>query len=174
MVQYKELVAEAIARLADRTGSSQMAIEKYIMMNYPEIAYNRAHLRMSLKRGVESGRIQRHHIHTNSYKLPAGEAPKLLKKLDAAAEAKKPAKKSRKAPAKKTTGKKATPKKATGKKSTAKKTTGKKATPKKSTAKKTTGKKSTAKKTTGKKSTAKKTTGRKSTAKKTTGRRSRK
>ena len=38
---YKSLITAAIVGLAERTGSSQPAIEKFIMANYPELSYKR-------------------------------------------------------------------------------------------------------------------------------------
>eukprot|EP00294_Goniomonas_avonlea_P009604 CAMPEP_0114557916 /NCGR_PEP_ID=MMETSP0114-20121206/10091_1 /TAXON_ID=31324 /ORGANISM="Goniomonas sp, Strain m" /LENGTH=207 /DNA_ID=CAMNT_0001743247 /DNA_START=8 /DNA_END=631 /DNA_ORIENTATION=- len=52
---YSDLAVEAIAAIADRTGSGQNAIEKYILKKYPKMDYRRNHLRAALKRGAESG-----------------------------------------------------------------------------------------------------------------------
>merc|ERR1719310_44509 len=108
---YLEKIVEAITDLKDRTGSSPIAIEKWIQANYKRDNYNRRYLRNALKSGVEKGTIAIHHNHKGSYKL--GKAPAKPKKKKA------PAKK--KAPKKKTTKKKTTKKKKPAKKKTTKK-----------------------------------------------------
>ena len=116
------MVGAAIVGLKDRTGSSQMAMEKFILANYPKVTYKRTYLRAAIKRGVTSGFIAVHHNHKNSYKMgkPVKKAP-AKKKSAAAAKKKAAAKKSaakKKAAAKKKTTKKrkAAPKKKTTKK----------------------------------------------------------
>ena len=60
------LIMQAITDMADRTGSSQMAIERYILNNYPGIDYKRGLLRMTVRRGLESGWLKRAPHHANS------------------------------------------------------------------------------------------------------------
>ena len=141
---YKSLITAAIVALAERTGSSQVAIEKFIMANYPELSYKRFVLRTTLKRNVESGYLTQVKA---SYKLSAATKDAL----------KKAAKKAEKA-AKAATTKKAAPKKAAPKKkaTSAKKPAAKKSAPKKKPAAKKTAskKKPAAKKTAPKKKPA--------------------
>merc|ERR1712048_275012 len=103
-------ITEAIIALADPTGCSQPALEKYITTNYKRLAFKRHYLRSAIKRALAKGTLLVHHNHKNSYKLPAKSKKKAAPK--------------KKAPAKK----KATKKKATKKKKVTKK---KKATKKK-------------------------------------------
>lgn len=50
-----EYCAEAIGALRERTGSSYMAIEKYITANHAELDFKRHHFRNALKRGAAKG-----------------------------------------------------------------------------------------------------------------------
>ena len=75
------MVNEAIGALAERTGSSQQAIEKYIMANYPGVNYNRAFLRASLKAGTKNGSLTQVKM---SWKISAA-AKAAAKKAKAAA-----------------------------------------------------------------------------------------
>jgi hypothetical protein len=59
---------EAIANLADRTGSSVAAIEKYILAKNAEAKHH--FIKSSIKHALASGEILVHHHHKNSYKLP--------------------------------------------------------------------------------------------------------
>jgi histone H1/5 len=145
---------EAITELKDRTGSSMIAIKKFMQDKLPkDKKWQNATFLKSLKDGVAAGDFVQV---KNSYKLSADFKKKALK---AAKDAKKEDKPNKKTPA---TKKKTTTKKST----TAKKSKAKKAT---STKKKTVTKKKpaskTAKKTTAKKP-AKKTTAKKPAAKK--------
>eukprot|EP00567_Pseudictyota_dubia_P013688 CAMPEP_0197453374 /NCGR_PEP_ID=MMETSP1175-20131217/34749_1 /TAXON_ID=1003142 /ORGANISM="Triceratium dubium, Strain CCMP147" /LENGTH=90 /DNA_ID=CAMNT_0042986647 /DNA_START=51 /DNA_END=319 /DNA_ORIENTATION=+ len=79
-IPYKTLIVEAITNLADRTGSSFPAIEKYILANHPAFNYVRTRARAALKKALESGDIARHHQHANSYKLVKKPAPPKKKK----------------------------------------------------------------------------------------------
>merc|ERR1719310_2292487 len=106
---YLEKIVEAITDLKDRTGSSPIAIEKWIQANYKRDNYNRRYLRNALKSGVEKGTIAIHHNHKGSYKL-GKPAPKPKKKKPPAKK-KAPAKKKKKTTKKKTTKKKTTKKK---------------------------------------------------------------
>lgn len=62
---YLELVHEAIVNLKDRTGSSQIAIVKYLVATYPNLQANTPHNRFkqhvmtALKSGVKSNRFQK-------------------------------------------------------------------------------------------------------------------
>ena len=102
---YKSLITAAIVGLAERTGSSQPAIEKFIMANYPELSYKRFMLRTTLKRNVEGGYLTQVKA---SYKLSAAtkdalkKAAKKTEKAAKAATTKKPATK-KVAPKKKAT-----------------------------------------------------------------------
>ena len=146
---YKSLITAAIVGLAERTGSSQPAIEKFIMANYPELSYKRFMLRTTLKRNVKSGYLTQVKA---SYKLSAAtkdalkKAAKKTEKAAKAATTKKPATK-KVAPKKKATSAKkpAAKKTAARKKPAAKKTAPKKKPAAKKTAPK---KKAAAKKST--------------------------
>ncbi|XP_033097449.1 histone H1.1, embryonic-like [Anneissia japonica] len=55
---YIEMITAAIGALKERNGSSRQAIAKYIQANYKVDAGNmNTHLKMALKRGVESGKL---------------------------------------------------------------------------------------------------------------------
>ncbi len=68
------MIIEAIKSLADRTGSSVPAIEKFIASKHGEV--KKHVIKAALKAGLSSGNIAVHHIHKNSYKLgkPAAKA----------------------------------------------------------------------------------------------------
>ena len=158
-MSYKEGIVEAITELKDRTGSSMIAIKKYMQDKLPkDKKWQNAIFLKTLKAGVEKGDFIKN---KNSYKLSADFKKKATKAAKDAAKPKKAAPKKKAATKKKTTAKKTATKKTTTKKTTtaAKKTT---------TAKKTTAKKPAAKKdTTDKKPAAKKaTTAKKPAAKK--------
>ena len=159
---YIDMVVTAITAMKERGGSSRQAIEKYIKANNKITGDPSSHLKVALKRGVQTGKL----IHTKgtgaSGSFKVGKAP--------AAPKKKPAKR---VVAKKSKKKAGTPKKRTTKKTTAKKATKKKKTPakkgkspakKKTAAKKSTAKTAAKKKT---KSPKKRVTPKKKTAKKT-------
>ncbi|XP_033116241.1 histone H1.1, embryonic-like [Anneissia japonica] len=159
---YIEMITAAIGALKERNGSSRQAIAKYIQANYKVDAGNmNTHLKMALKRGVDSGKLAQTKGTgaSGSFKLnqaaakadAAAKAKKEKAKKKAAADkekkaakkatkkAKKPAAKKAKKPAKKTSK---SPKKA--KKSEKKAAKPKKAkSPKKAKAKKPKAKKST-------------------------------
>ena len=67
---YFTLAVEAIKTLADPTGTSQPAIEKYIAATYQDFNFKRHLLRSAIKRALAKGDILVHHNHKNSYKLP--------------------------------------------------------------------------------------------------------
>jgi len=62
---YIQLVHEAIATLKDRTGSSQVAIQKYLGSTYPNLLSTaqpnrfKQHVLQALKSGVKAGRFQK-------------------------------------------------------------------------------------------------------------------
>ncbi|XP_033115086.1 histone H1.1, embryonic-like [Anneissia japonica] len=123
---YSEMIAAAISALKERNGSSRQAIAKYIQANYSVDTNMNVHLKMALKRGVESGKLAQPKGTgaSGSFKLNQAAA-----KADAAAKAKKEkAKKKAAADKEKKAAKKATKK---AKKPAAKKST-KKATKTKS------------------------------------------
>ena len=96
------MIVEAVAALKDRTGSSAIAIEKYIIGHNKKLDFKRFRLRSAIKRGLVTGDLLVHHNHKNSYKLPIKKAAPKKKK----AAKKKPAKKKKKATKKKAKGKK--------------------------------------------------------------------
>ncbi len=145
---YAVMISAAVASLKDRKGSSKQAIAKYICANYKVGTTYNVHLKMALKRGVESGAL----VQTKgtgasgSFKIAKveKEAKKPAAKKPAAKKAapKAAAKKSPKKAAKKPVVKKAATKKAPAK-------VAKKASPKKvvkKTVKKPAAKKTKAKK----------------------------
>ena len=143
---YAEMIAKAITGLADKKGSSKVAIKKYILANF-KIEDNKAtntQLNLALKRGVAGGKLVTAKGHAGSFKAAKVEKPKkaAVKKSPKKVAAKKPAaKKTPKKAAKKPAAKKSPAKKAAAKKPAAKKSPAKKA------AKKPAAKKPAAKKT---------------------------
>ena len=141
-MSYRAGIIAAIQGLADRTGSSSIAIKKHMEANLPkDKKWQNATFLSSLKTGVEKGEFLKN---KNSYKLSAD----LKKKLKGSSAAPKPATKA-KAAAKKKTVKKAAPSKKKTVKKTVKKTAAKKTVKKTTTKKKpasTKGKKKTTKK----------------------------
>ena len=162
---YSEMIKAAILALKERNGSSRQAIEKYIKANY-KVGEVGSHLKMALKRGAASGKLQ----HTKgvgasgSFKLPKEEKKEKKPKKKPVTK-KKPAAKPKKPAAKKAAKKtkKPAPKKPAAKKPAAKKPAAKKPA-KKPAAKKPAAKKA-AKKPAAKKP-AKKPAAKKSAAKK--------
>lgn len=68
---FNEMIVEAIRALKDRTGSSQIAIQKYILSEWTEIVDNptfRSRMGQTLKKGIKSGQFQRIKA---SYKISA-------------------------------------------------------------------------------------------------------
>ena len=144
---YKQMVAESVAALANKKGSSRQAIAKHIEANNKDLKNMNVHLKSALKSMVEKGDL----IRTKgvgaagSFKLVVKAAPKkkVAAKKPAAKKpaAKKPAAKkpaaAKKAAVKKVAAKKSSPKKAAkpaAKKPAAKKSP-KKAAPAKKAAK---------------------------------------
>ena len=147
--KYSEMIAAAITALANRKGSSKIAIANYISANNKVGDRHNSQLNLALKRGLLKKSLVKAKGEglSGSFKLAVAEKKVAAKKPAAKKVAKKVAKPTKKA---------ATPKKAA--KKVAKKPTKKAATPKKSpkkVAKKVT-KKVTPKKTTPKKAAPKK------------------
>ena len=149
---YGEMVAKAIVGLADKKGSSKVAIKKYILANFKveDTKATNTQLNLALKRGVAGGKLVTAKGHAGTFKAAKVEKPKkVAKKSPKKAAAKKPAAKKtpKKAAAKKPAAKKSPAKKA-AKKPAAKKSPAKKAAkPKAAAAKKPAAKKPAAKKT---------------------------
>ena len=123
---YKEMIVAAIKALANKQGSSKLAISKYIVANYKVGDRHDAHLKTSLLRGIASGVVVKKSGLgcSGSFKLPKAVAgPK-----KAAPAAKKRASSSKKSAPKK---KPSTPKKKVAPKKKSKVAPKKKATPKK-------------------------------------------
>jgi histone H1/5 len=138
--KYSEMIAAALGALKERSGSSRLAILKYIQSNY-KVGDNatsvNAHLKLALKSGVKSGSLKQTKGVGASGSFKLGEVKKAAKKATKpkAAKPKKaktPKKKAPKKPVAKKTAGAAAPKKA----KVAKKPAAKKAkTPKKAAAK---------------------------------------
>ena len=168
---YGEMIAKAIVGLADKKGSSKVAIKKYILANFKveDNKVTNTQLNLALKRGVAGGKLITAKGHAGTFKAAKAEKPKkVVKKSPKKAAAKKPAaKKTPKKAAKKPAAKKSPAKKA-AKKPAAKKSPAKKAAKpkaaKKPAAKKTP--KKAVKKPAAKKSPAKKPAAKKPAAKK--------
>ena len=131
---YKDMIATAIKALANKSGSSKVAISKYITANYKVGDRHESQLKLALLRGLKSGALVKKTGLgcAGSFKLAAVEKKAAVKKPAAKKPAaKKPA--AKKTAAKKTAAKKAgTPKKKVAAKSPKKKTAAaKKTTPKK-------------------------------------------
>merc|ERR1712048_1351064 len=105
---YKQMVAEAVAALKSRGGSSRQAIAKHIEANNKDLKNVNVHLKAALKSMVEKGDL----IRTKgvgaagSFKLVKKEAPKKKKVVKKPAAKKPAAKKSPKKVAKKPAAKK--------------------------------------------------------------------
>ena len=150
---YIEMISAAIIALKERNGSSRQAILKYISANYKVNDSAATHVRMALKKGVSSGRLNQTKgtgasgsFKVNKVAKPAEKKPKAKKPAKPKTAAKKPAAKTKKSTPKSPAKKKASAKKSTTKpKPGAKKPAAKKAgSPKK--AKKPAAKKPAAKK----------------------------
>ena len=135
---FAVMIAKAIVGLADKKGSSKVAIKKYILANFKveDTKATNTQLNLALKRGVAGGKLVTAKGHAGHFKATKAEKPKkVVKKSPKKAAAKKPA--AKKSPAKKAVKKvvkkpaaKKTPKKVV-KKPAAKKPAAKKAAPKK-------------------------------------------
>ena len=140
--KYGDLIKVAIVALKDRTGSSQQAITKYIIANYPN-AKNVTALKGAFKKGVESGALVKN---KGSFKVAAKPKAAPKKKVAAkpkAAPKKKVVKKAAKPAAKKKVKKASKP---AAKKPAVKKTIKKASKPAAKKAKKAAPKKKAAKK----------------------------
>jgi len=71
-MSYYDMICDAIADLRDRSGSSQMAIEKYILETFYDLKFQRHHLRKALKSNTENGKLVRPDG-KNSWKLSPDE-----------------------------------------------------------------------------------------------------
>lgn len=156
--KYVEMVRQAIEALKERSGSSRIAILKYIKANFKGLGNDasvNAHLKAALKAGVKNDSLKQTKGTgaSGSFRIGKVEKPKVAKKPKVAEKTK--AKTTPKKPKAKKTAKK-TPKKTATKAKTAKKAK----TPKQSAAKKTP-KKAPAKKAPAKKAAAKKTAAKK-------------
>ena len=118
---YKDMIASAITALANRSGSSKLAISKYIVANYSVGDRHETNLKSALKRGLAGGAL------VKKTGLGCAGSFKLAKPV--------PAPKKKAAPKKKKAGgkkkKKSAGKKKAGKKKSAGKKKPKKAAPKK-------------------------------------------
>ncbi|XP_071948891.1 uncharacterized protein [Antedon mediterranea] len=116
---YNEMIRAAIVTLADRSGSSRQAIQKYILANYKvgDPQKSRVRVRVGLKRMEASGLLKHTKGKGASGSFRLGDKAKVVKPKAAAAKKKPAAKK----PAAKKATKKKSPKKAAVKKSAAKK-----------------------------------------------------
>ena len=155
---FVDMVAESIKDLADKRGSSRVAIKKHLLAYFQleDTPANNKRINLALKRGVESGKLTTNRYHAGLFKIvkvgkevKADKSSKATPKKVAAKTEKAPTKKVAKTPTKtptkmaakkvaKTPTKKAAKPKAAAKKPAVKKTpkkvakkTGKKATPKK-------------------------------------------
>ena len=143
---FSEMIRTAITDIADKKGSSRIAIKKYILdhFNVEDTKANNSRLNVSLRRGIAGGKLTTARHHAGHFKVPkpgkraAGKSPK------------------KKTPKKKSADK-TTPKKAEKAKSPVKKAVkALKKTPKKSPAKKVGRPKGSVKKVLAKKPTVKK------------------
>ena len=160
---FGEMVAKAIVALADKKGSSKIAIKKYILANFKveDNKKSNTSLNLALKKGVAGGKLVTAKGHAGTFKAAKVEKPKkAVKKSPKKVAAKKVVKKSpKKVAAKKPVAAKKTPKKVVAKPKkavSAKKPKAVKKSPAKKVAKPKTVKKSPAKKPAAKKPAAKK------------------
>ena len=75
---YGEMIAKAIVGLADKKGSSKVAIKKYILANF-KVEDNKTtntQLNLALKRGVEGGKLVTAKGHAGTFKAIKAEKPK--------------------------------------------------------------------------------------------------
>ena len=173
--KYSDMVSSAITALKERTGSSRVAILKYMVATYKlDEKVASVHVKVALRRGVEKGLLKqvKGTGANGSFKVVKlkPEPKKIKKTQDKKGEktAKKISKKTTKTPADKkdkTLTKKV--KKPTTKKASVKKQTTKKAAAKKPATKKTATKKPATKKPTSKSAPAKKSATKKTATKKT-------
>ena len=121
-VPYKMYIVEAITELKSKTGSSMVAIEKYIKEHHTDVELNHSRVRNIIKMMLKNNEIAPHYRHTNSYRLVPKAAKKITKRVTKKAEKEKEEKTEKKKAEKKTTKKAETaegeekPKKAPAKK----------------------------------------------------------
>eukprot|EP01134_Creolimax_fragrantissima_P004840 CFRG4840T1 len=111
--KYSDMVVEAIQEQKERNGSSRQAIAKYVTDKYKVNASGATHLKLALKRGIDSGLLVHPKGHSGSYRIGTLPKKKVAGKKKAAAPKKKVAAPKKKVAAKKTSAKKAAPKKST-------------------------------------------------------------
>ena len=75
---FNEMIAAAIVALADRKGSSKIAIQKYILAHYnvEDNKMSNTNLNRALKRGVTAGKLVTAKGHAGSFKAAKAEKPK--------------------------------------------------------------------------------------------------
>ena len=116
---FGEMIAKAIVALADKKGSSKVAIKKYILANFKveDNKKSNTSLNLALKKGVAGGKLVTAKGHAGTFKAAKVEKPKkAVKKSPKKAAVKKVVKKSpKKVAAKKPAAAKKTPKKAAAK-----------------------------------------------------------
>ena len=117
-VPYKMYIVEAITELKSKTGSSMVAIEKYIKEHHTDVELNHSRVRNIIKMMLKNNEIAPHYRHTNSYRLVPKAAKKTTKRVTKKAEKEEKEEKTEKTekkPAKKTEKKEKAEKKTTKK-----------------------------------------------------------
>ena len=104
-VPYKMYIVEAITELKSKTGSSMVAIEKYIKEHHTDVELNHSRVRNIIKMMLKNNEIAPHYRHTNSYRLVPKAAKKITKRVTKKAEKEKEEKTEKKKAEKKTTKK---------------------------------------------------------------------
>jgi histone H1/5 len=105
---FGEMIAKAIVGLADKKGSSKVAIKKYILANF-KVEDNKktnTNLNLALKKSVSGGKLSTAKGHSGTFKATKVEKPKKVKTSPKKAAKKPAAKKSPKKVAKKSAVKK--------------------------------------------------------------------
>ena len=133
-VPYKMYIVEAITELKSKTGSSMVAIEKYIKEHHTDVELNHSRVRNIIKMMLKNNEIAPHYRHTSSYRLVPKAAKKTTKRVTKKAEK---AEKEEKTEKKEKKTEKKTTKKAEKKEKAEKKTTKKTEKKEKKPAKKT-------------------------------------
>jgi len=90
---FGEMIAKAIIGLADKKGSSKVAIKKYILANF-KVEDNKmanTNLNLALKKGVAGGKLVTAKGHAGMFKAAKAEKPKKVVKKSPKKAAKKPA-----------------------------------------------------------------------------------
>ena len=72
---YAEMIAKAIVALADKKGSSKVAIKKYILANFKveDTKATNTQLNLALKRGVAGGKLVTAKGHAGTFKAVKAE-----------------------------------------------------------------------------------------------------